>query len=64
MYLLGHSTPDLVRRYSATHNSEKAARAYERPAPRIGWGSGAAETGSSSLKLFDEHWPASLAMSH
>jgi site-specific recombinase XerD len=27
-YLLGHSTPDMVRRYSATYNSEKAAQAH------------------------------------
>jgi len=27
-YLLGHSTPDMVRRYSATYNSEQAARAH------------------------------------
>ena len=37
-YLLGHSTPDMVRRYSATYNSEKAARAHEQfsPADRLG----------------------------
>ncbi len=37
-YLLGHSTPDMVRRYSATYNSEKAARAHEAfsPADRLG----------------------------
>ncbi len=37
-YLLGHSTPDMVRRYSATDNSEKAARAHEAfsPADRLG----------------------------
>ncbi len=37
-YLLGHSTPDMVRRYSATYNSEKAARAHEEfsPADRLG----------------------------
>jgi hypothetical protein len=37
-YLLGHSTPDMVRRYSATYNSEKAARAHEgfSPADRLG----------------------------
>ena len=32
-YLLGHSTPVMVRRYSATYNSEKAARAHERWSP-------------------------------
>ena len=32
-YLLGHSTPCMVRRYSATYNSEKAARAHERWSP-------------------------------
>lgn len=32
-YLLGHSTPAMVRRYSATYNSEKAARAHERWSP-------------------------------
>ena len=37
-FLLGHSTPDMVRRYSATYNSEKAARAHEQfsPADRLG----------------------------
>ncbi len=37
-YLLGHSTQDMVRRYSATYNSEKAARALEAfsPADRLG----------------------------
>ncbi len=37
-YLLGHSTPNMVRRYSATYNSEKAARAHEAfsPADRLG----------------------------
>ncbi len=37
-YLLGHSSPDMVRRYSATYNSEKAARAHElfSPADRLG----------------------------
>jgi len=37
-YLLGHSTPDMVRRYSTTYNSEKAARAHElfSPADRLG----------------------------
>jgi site-specific recombinase XerD len=36
-YLLGHSTPDMVRRYSATYNSEKAARAHHlfSPAARL-----------------------------
>ncbi len=36
-YLLGHSTPDMVRRYSATYNSEKAARDHEAfsPADRL-----------------------------
>ena len=29
-YLLGHSTPAMVRRYSATYDAEKAARAHER----------------------------------
>ena len=35
---LRHSTPDMVRRYSATYNSEKAARAHEAfsPADRLG----------------------------
>jgi len=32
-YLLGHSTPAMVRRYSATYNSEKAARAHARWSP-------------------------------
>ena len=27
-YLLGHSTPAMVRRYSATYSSEKAAQAH------------------------------------
>ncbi len=37
-YLLGHSTPDMVRRYSATYNSEQAARAHAffSPANRLG----------------------------
>jgi len=39
-YLLGHSTPDMVRRYSATYNSENAARAPSCSARRIGWGNG------------------------
>jgi site-specific recombinase XerD len=36
-YLLGHSTPDMVRRYSATYNSEQAARAHATfsPADRL-----------------------------
>jgi integrase len=36
-YLLGHSTPDMVRCYSATYNSEKAARAHHlfSPADRL-----------------------------
>jgi integrase len=36
-YLLGHSTPDMVRRYSSTYNSEKAARAHHlfSPAARL-----------------------------
>ena len=36
-YLLGHSTPDMVRRYSAIYNSEKAAHAHEAfsPADRL-----------------------------
>jgi hypothetical protein len=35
--LLGHSTPDMVRCYSATYNSEKAARAHHlfSPADRL-----------------------------
>jgi integrase len=32
-YLLGHSTPAMVRRYSATYNSEKAAQAHVRWSP-------------------------------
>ncbi len=37
-HLLGHSTPDIVRRYSATYISEKAARAHKEfsPADRLG----------------------------
>lgn len=37
-YLLGHSSPAMVRRYSATYDAEKAARAHERfsPADRMG----------------------------
>jgi len=37
-YLLGHSTPAMVRRYSATYDAEKAARAHEQfsPADRMG----------------------------
>jgi len=36
-YLLGHSTPAMVRRYSATYDAEKAAQAHERfgPADRM-----------------------------
>ena len=36
-YLLGHSTPDMVRRYSATYNSEQAACAHAAfsPADRL-----------------------------
>jgi len=35
---LGHSTPAMVRRYSATYDAEKAARAHEQfsPADRMG----------------------------
>jgi len=32
-FLLGHSTPAMVRRYSATYNAEKAARAHARWSP-------------------------------
>jgi len=37
-HLLGHSTPAMVRRYSATYDAEKAARAHEQfsPADRMG----------------------------
>ena len=37
-YLLGHSSSAMVRRYSATYDAEKAARAHERfsPADRMG----------------------------
>jgi integrase len=37
-HLLGHSTLAMVRRYSATYDAEKAARAHERfsPADRMG----------------------------
>jgi len=37
-YLLGHSTPAMVRRYSATYDAAKAALAHERfsPADRMG----------------------------
>ncbi len=27
-YLLGHSSPDMVRRYASTYNSEQAARRH------------------------------------
>jgi len=32
-FLLGHSTPAMVRRYSSTYNAEKAARAHARWSP-------------------------------
>jgi len=32
-FLLGHSSPAMVRRYSATYNAEKAARAHARWSP-------------------------------
>ena len=32
-YLLGHSTPAMVRRYSATYNAEKAARTHAKWSP-------------------------------
>jgi integrase len=32
-YLLGHSTPAMVRRYSATYNSEQAALAHQKWSP-------------------------------
>ena len=32
-YLLGHSSPGMVRTYSATYNSERAARAHEKWSP-------------------------------
>jgi integrase len=37
-FLLGHSTPNMLRRYTATYDAEKAARAHERfsPADRMG----------------------------
>ena len=46
-YLLGHSTPDMVRRYSATYNSEQAARAHAAfsPANRLSAASSAVEHG-------------------
>jgi hypothetical protein len=34
-YLSGHSTPAMVRRYSATYDAEKAARAHERFSPHV-----------------------------
>ena len=50
-YLLRHSTPVMVRRYSATYDAEKAARAHAlfSPADRLdGWlkdgGNGSRET--------------------
>jgi site-specific recombinase XerD len=49
-YLLGHSTPDMVRRYSATYNSEKAARAHHlfSPAARLQHLSGPASAAGRS----------------
>jgi integrase len=35
-YLLGHASPDMVRRYSATYNSEQAARAHATFSP-VNW---------------------------
>ena len=37
-YLLGHASPDMVRRYSATYISEQAARRHAAfsPAERLG----------------------------
>jgi len=32
-YLLGHSTPAMVRRYSATYSAEKAAQSHVRWSP-------------------------------
>ena len=32
-FLLGHSSPAMVRRYSATYNAEKAARAHAKWSP-------------------------------
>jgi hypothetical protein len=50
-YLLGHSTPAMVRRYSATCDAEKAAQAHAlfSPADRLngrlhGGGNGSRET--------------------
>src|SRR3972149_6538375 len=67
-YLLGHSTPDMVRRYSATYNSEKAARAHElfSPADRLRGGAGgvsppapaaASNAGGGSLPRGAATWP-------
>ena len=36
-YLLGHSTPAMVPRYSATYNSEKAAQAHAKWSPHKGY---------------------------
>ncbi len=37
-YLLGHASPDMVRRHSATYNSEQAARRHAAfsPAEQLG----------------------------
>jgi integrase/recombinase XerC len=32
-FLLGHSTPAMLRRYTATYDAEKAARAHEQFSP-------------------------------
>ena len=32
-YLLGHSTPAMVRRYAATYSAEKAAQAHAKWSP-------------------------------